>query len=206
LVREITRFYYANPTLRAQLLPVALALHDRLGETRGPSEFNLTPQETQQIKDIFELFDTDGGGTIDSEELSAALFALGFHGNKERRSKTKAEITSTAVTLEDFLSILKGEKSISCQNEDVWLSFSVLCQSGRRGGRRGSALQLSNFELDRQEVPSIKLNALKIACQEFEVRLEEDELVYMMDEADYDKSGSIDIHKFMHILRRTPWF
>ena len=55
-------------------------------------------------------------------------------------------------------------------------------------------------------MPVIKLEALKCACQEFEVRLTEDEMVYMMDEADYDKSGSVDIQKFMHIMWRAPWF
>ncbi len=160
----------------------------------------------QQINDLFDLFDTNGDGSIDSEELNSALFALGFQRSKERRSKTTTEITGDAVTLEDFISILKGEKSSSCQNEDIWLSFSVLSGSERRKGPWGSALPSSNIEKDRKEIPVIELGALKSACQEFDVLLTEDELVLMMDEADYDKSGSVDIHKFMNILLRTPWF
>jgi Ca2+-binding EF-hand superfamily protein len=31
-----------------------------------------------QIKEIFDLFDTDGGGYIDRRELDLAMVALGF--------------------------------------------------------------------------------------------------------------------------------
>jgi hypothetical protein len=129
------------------------------------------------------------------------MFALGFQRNDESRSMAKYENLSNAVTLEDFIRIMKGEKSGSCQNEDLWLSFSVLIQS-----LPSSALPSSTFQLGTDEVPVIKLEALKHACHEFEVQLTEGELVYMMVEADYDRSGSVDINKFMRILRRTPWF
>ena len=205
LVRKIARFYHANQTIRAQHLPAALALHELLDEARDSTQVDLTPQETQQIEDIFDLFDINGGGTIDEEELNAAMFALGFQRNDE--GVVKVEIPKNCVTLEEFIRIMKGEKSGSCPNEDLWLAFSILTQSGRRELHlQGSALPLPNINLDRNEMPAIKISALKVACQEFEVLLTEDELVYMMDEADYDKSGSVDIHKFMRILGRTPWF
>jgi Ca2+-binding EF-hand superfamily protein len=38
----------------------------------------LSPQQEAHIKEIFDLFDTDGGGTIDAQELNSAMFALGF--------------------------------------------------------------------------------------------------------------------------------
>ncbi len=136
------------------------------------------------------------------------MFALGFQRYQGRRSKAKIELpgTGNAVTLENFISIMKGEKSGRCQNEDMWLSFSVLTGYGRGGERLGSALPLLKTNLDSDAMPVIKLDALKHACHEFEVRLTEDELTFMMDEADYDNSGSVDIHKFMRIMQRTPWF
>jgi Ca2+-binding EF-hand superfamily protein len=99
-VRQITRFFYVNPALRAQQLSEALALHASLEEAT----------DTQQIKEIFDLFDTNGGGSIDPEELDAqaALFALGFQRNKESSSKTIGKISSDSVTLEDFM-----EKSLA---------------------------------------------------------------------------------------------
>jgi Ca2+-binding EF-hand superfamily protein len=193
LVRQIARFYHANPILRAQQLPAALALHDchNKGKANDSNELELSPQETQQIKEIFDLFDTNGGGSIDQKELGAALYALGFQS--EIASTTKFDLPNNSATLADFIMIMKGQKSNSCQHEDLWLSFSILSRQGRPGNIR-------------EEMPVIKLDSLKHVCHEFEVRLTADELVYMMNEADYDNSGSVDIHSFMRILRRTPWF
>ncbi len=46
-----------------------------------PPSSNLT---ALQIKEIFDLFDTDGGGTIDRRELDLAMVALGFQVSVEQ--------------------------------------------------------------------------------------------------------------------------
>src|SRR5574343_1701559 len=38
----------------------------------------LTEDEIEEIKEAFNLFDTDGSGTIDPKELRAAMQSLGF--------------------------------------------------------------------------------------------------------------------------------
>ncbi len=38
----------------------------------------LSEDEIMEIKEAFDLFDTDGGGTIDPRELKAAMTSLGF--------------------------------------------------------------------------------------------------------------------------------
>ena len=38
----------------------------------------LTREEIEEIREAFNLFDTDGGGTIDIKELKAAIQSLGF--------------------------------------------------------------------------------------------------------------------------------
>jgi len=38
----------------------------------------LTEEEVLEIKEAFDLFDTDGGGSIDPKELKAAMTSLGF--------------------------------------------------------------------------------------------------------------------------------
>ena len=38
----------------------------------------LSEDEIMEIKEAFDLFDTDGGGTIDPAELKAAMTSLGF--------------------------------------------------------------------------------------------------------------------------------
>ncbi|OEL38828.1 putative calcium-binding protein CML13 [Dichanthelium oligosanthes] len=43
----------------------------------------LTKQKRQEIKEAFDLFDTDNSGTIDAKELNVAMRALGFEMTEE---------------------------------------------------------------------------------------------------------------------------
>jgi Ca2+-binding EF-hand superfamily protein len=47
----------------------------------NPKEYErpgLTEDEIEEIKEAFDLFDADGGGTIDPKELKDAMQSLGF--------------------------------------------------------------------------------------------------------------------------------
>jgi len=44
----------------------------------GKKQKELTEEQKQEIKEAFDLFDTDGSGSIDSKELKVAMRALGF--------------------------------------------------------------------------------------------------------------------------------
>jgi len=43
----------------------------------------LSEKEKEEIQEAFELFDTDGSGSIDVKELKVALRALGLEPQKE---------------------------------------------------------------------------------------------------------------------------
>lgn len=44
---------------------------------------NLTNEQKEEIKEAFDLFDTEGSGKIDAKELKVAMRALGFEPKKE---------------------------------------------------------------------------------------------------------------------------
>ena len=48
------------------------------GGGSGPAASDLTDEQRQEIKEAFELFDTDKDGAIDYHELKVAMRALGF--------------------------------------------------------------------------------------------------------------------------------
>ena len=54
----------------------------RRGSARRDEE-ELTKEQLEEIKEAFNLFDTDHSGTIDIRELKAAMRALGFEVKKE---------------------------------------------------------------------------------------------------------------------------
>jgi|Transcript_246 Ca2+-binding EF-hand superfamily protein len=48
------------------------------GGRRGLERRGLTEDEIEEIREAFNLFDTDGSGAIDPRELRAAMQSLGF--------------------------------------------------------------------------------------------------------------------------------
>ena len=58
----------------------------------GKKQKELTEEQKQEIKDAFNLFDTDGSGSIDSKELKVAMRALGFEPKKEEIQKMISDV------------------------------------------------------------------------------------------------------------------
>merc|ERR1711975_50706 len=58
---------------------------DRRGSFKGPQKHTsqLSESQKQDLADLFELFDTDGGGTLDEDEIKIALLTLGFLNTTE---------------------------------------------------------------------------------------------------------------------------
>jgi Ca2+-binding EF-hand superfamily protein len=184
-----------------------------LDEVTTPRGLVITAQEQAQIREIFELFDTDGGGTIASNEVDAALFALGFQpstisgSGKARRASlldldSLSEDGTRTISLEEFTLLMKGELIGSSPLEEIWAAFSTLSEdshvaAGRlpepdAGGRVGWGM--------------VTLEGLRRACREYDVRLTEDELRCMMEEVDADGDGTVDKEEFLNIMRNAPWF
>ncbi|VEL38026.1 unnamed protein product [Protopolystoma xenopodis] len=59
------------------------------GKNQGKSE--ISDEQRQEIKEAFELFDTEKSGTIDSKELKVVMRALGFEPKKEEIRKLISE-------------------------------------------------------------------------------------------------------------------
>ena len=52
----------------------------------------LTEEQRQEIKEAFDLFDSEGKGAIDAKELKVAMRALGFQPNNEQDKKILTEL------------------------------------------------------------------------------------------------------------------
>jgi len=72
-------------------------------------KIELSEEQIQEIKDAFNLFDTDGSGSIDAKELHVAMTALGFEPKKEEILLMITEIDkdgSGTIEFEEFLSMM----------------------------------------------------------------------------------------------------
>mmetsp|Transcript_75563 Transcript_75563/g.133369 ORF Transcript_75563/g.133369 Transcript_75563/m.133369 type:complete len:514 (-) Transcript_75563:351-1892(-) len=79
---------------------------------------NLTREQKLEIKEAFDLFDTDGSGEIDGKELRVAMKALGFNHTQGEIDKMIIEVDddgSGEIGFPEFLTMM----TIKIQNRDL---------------------------------------------------------------------------------------
>merc|ERR1711900_26055 len=75
-----------------------------MGQRAGKKSRNeLTEEQKSEIKEAFDLFDTDGSGTIHAKELKVAMRALGFEPKKEEVKRMLSEIDKDGTGQIDFM-------------------------------------------------------------------------------------------------------
>ena len=70
--------------------------------TRPKKRTELTEEQKQEIKEAFDLFDTDGSGNIDQKELKGAMRALGFEPKREEIKKMIQDVDKDGSGVIDF--------------------------------------------------------------------------------------------------------
>lgn len=144
----------------------------------------LSPAEIKDLKLVFDTFDANSDGFLMSVELRNALRVLGFVLTKER-CKEIALSTARAgfVSLMDFLTLvieLQGEARDDL--EEILKGFDYL-------------------DIDGQTTIGVK--DIKRACAETGLQLSHQEIVDMIEEADYNGDGVVDRGEFVRIIRKT---
>ena len=215
MVRQIAHYYDLHPQYRPQFKQ---GTEKDDGLLDPPASIELSEKELAQIKEIFDLFDTDGGGTIDREELDAAMFALGFRAGKgrggdpqpERDDRTGTHRLGSLVTLEQFTSLMKGELTEEKPTDGIWLAFSVLCCLGRPEGRAWASpkglLRTAGGGAAGGGARRVTMEGLRAACRLFDMSLTEGEMRLMVEDAGGGAGRGVDAAVFARILSMSPWF
>jgi hypothetical protein len=113
--------------LRACPLPFALPLarrrcvfavsrEQRRNRGRGANKTyerpGLSKEEIEEIKEAFNLFDTDGSGTIDPKELKSAMQSLGFEAKNATIYQMIGDIDkdgSGSIDFDEFLDMMTAK-------------------------------------------------------------------------------------------------
>lgn len=99
---------YKKPDFLGQQKPgQQMQVQPAKGKRRQRTE--LTEEQKQEIKEAFDLFDTDKTGTIDYHELKVAMRALGFDVKKQEVLGLMKEYDregNGAIEYIDFLDIM----------------------------------------------------------------------------------------------------
>eukprot|EP00760_Papus_ankaliazontas_P005390 PhM_4_TR12538/c0_g1_i1/m.17294/K16465/CETN1; centrin-1 len=83
-----------------------------------------------QIKEMFDLFDSDGGGSIDTDEMMLALTQLGISESREEMEQIVSSIDadgSGAVEFDEFKLIIEqlmGTKDSDVEMQKAFFHFS----------------------------------------------------------------------------------
>nr|P54213.1 RecName: Full=Caltractin; AltName: Full=Centrin [Dunaliella salina]AAB67855.1 caltractin-like protein [Dunaliella salina] len=148
----------------------------------------LTEEQKQEIREAFDLFDTDGSGTIDAKELKVAMRALGFEPKKEEIKKMIADIDkagSGTIDFEEFLQMMTSKMGERDSREEIIKAFKLF---------------------DDDNTGFITLKNLKRVAKELGENLTDEELQEMTDEADRNGDGQIDEDEFYRIMKKTSLF
>ena len=156
--------------------------------TRPKKRTELTEEQKQEIKEAFDLFDTDGSGNIDQKELKVAMRALGFEPKREEIKKLISEVDKDGtgvIDFPEFLDMMTAKMAERDPREEMLKAFRLF---------------------DDDESGKISFKNLKRVAKELGENMTDDEILEMIEEADRDGDGEIGEEEFMRIMRKTNLF
>ncbi|PON39800.1 Parvalbumin, partial [Parasponia andersonii] len=147
----------------------------------------LTQQKKQEIKEAFELFDTDGSGTIDAKELNVAMRALGFEMTEEQINQMIADVDkdgSGAIDFDEFVHMMTAKIGERDTKEELMKAFHII---------------------DQDNNGKISVSDIKRIAKDLGENFSEEEILDMIEEADRDHDGEVSVEEFIRMMRRTAY-
>jgi len=171
-----------------------MSSHVRLGgggsrrEKRKGRHHGLTEQKRQEIKEAFELFDTDGSGTIDAKELNVAMRALGFEMTEEQIRQMIADVDkdgSGTIDFDEFVHMMTAKIGERDSREELTRAFR---------------------EIDQDKNGMISAADIQRMARELGESFSAEEIYEMIDEADRNGDGEVDPDEFFKMMKRTSLY
>jgi centrin-1 len=165
---------------------VTTARRDKRGD--GINGRTLTEEQKQEIREAFDLFDTDGSGSIDAKELKVAMRALGFEPKKEEVKKMISDVDtdgSGTIGFDDFMALMTAKMAERDPREEILKAFRLF---------------------DEDETGKITFKNLKRVAKELGESISDEELQEMIDEADRDGDGEVSEEEFFRIMKKSGLF
>ena len=150
----------------------------------GGRRHRLDEEQMEELREAFNLFDTDRSGVIDARELKAAIRALGFTVKKEQVRQMLRDIgrePNSQISFDDFSRIMGGKMGDRNSREEINKIFRLF---------------------DEDTSGKISFRNLKRIAAEIGETLTDEELQEMIDEADRDGDGLINPDEFYRVMRK----
>lgn len=147
----------------------------------------LTTDEIEEIREAFNLFDTDGSGSIDPRELKAAMQSLGFDNKNPTVYQMIADLDreySTSIDFEEFLDAITSKLGDKELRDGIQKIFSLF---------------------DDDKTGNITMKNLKRVAKELGETMSEEELREMIERADSAGNGEITLEDFYTIMTKKTF-
>ncbi|KAJ3092899.1 Calcium-binding component of the spindle pole body (SPB) half-bridge [Quaeritorhiza haematococci] len=152
---------------------------------RGQARPELSEEQKLEIKEAFELFDTDKDNALDYHELKVAMRALGFDVKKAEVLKILREYDKDGrglIEFDDFNKVMTERILDRDPIEELRKAFQLFDDDG--SGK-------------------ISLRNLRRVAKEIGENIDDEELQAMIDEFDLDQDGEINEQEFISIMTET---
>merc|ERR1712031_66032 len=139
-------------------------------------------------KEAFELFDTDGSGSIASGELKVAMKALGFEpkpGEIEKLIHSVDDDGDGEMDYDDFERMMEQKILNKDQKDDLLKAFALF---------------------DDDKTGTISLTNLKRVAKELGETLSEDDLKEVIAESDKDGDGELNLDEFLAVMKKNELY
>eukprot|EP01062_Namystynia_karyoxenos_P034813 TRINITY_DN25490_c0_g1_i1.p2 TRINITY_DN25490_c0_g1~~TRINITY_DN25490_c0_g1_i1.p2 ORF type:complete len:213 (+),score=121.19 TRINITY_DN25490_c0_g1_i1:79-639(+) len=149
-------------------------------------QMELTEEQEADIKEAFNLLDSEGYGTIDARDLKVALRALGYEPQKDKMKKIISQIDKDSMSgtllYEEFKGIMT-EKLFDYENEEeIEIAFPLFTEGKDK---------------------FITVDDLKRVGRELGESLTDEVYMEMIREADViDHDGKISKEEFHRVMKR----
>ncbi|CAG9326852.1 unnamed protein product [Blepharisma stoltei] len=147
----------------------------------------LTEDEIEEIKEAFDLFDTDGSGTIDPRELKSAMQSLGFEAKNQTIYQMISDLDkdgSGAIDFDEFLDMMTARMSDKDTREDINKVFRLF---------------------DDDKTGYITIKNLRRVARELGETMTDEELLEMIERADSDGDGQVTPEDFYNIMTKKAF-
>merc|ERR1711887_96452 len=138
----------------------------------------LSEEQLEEIREAFSLFDNDASGAIDVRELKAAMRALGFEVKNEELKKMVSDVDGDGngtIEFGEFLQMMTGKMGEKDSREDIEKVFKLF---------------------DDDSTNKISFRNLARVAEELGENIDDEELQDMINQADRDGDGEINIDEF----------
>ncbi|KAJ3286898.1 hypothetical protein HK104_008844 [Borealophlyctis nickersoniae] len=183
----------------------------------------MTEDQIREVREAFNLFDTDGSGEISAKEWRVAMRALGFEASNEEVKRMLKEMDndgSGSIDFTEFLGLMERRMADQYAREEMRKIFALMVDpelslptaSSRAGafGRPVTGIAAATPAPSAPQggplsgpAPRINANDIRRIAALLGEKLTEEEIRDMVEEADRDGDGEVTEDDFVRVMRRT---